>query len=188
MRFYFGKQDLRTLSRAEEFCFLLTNGLGGYVSATAAYSVPRADQGLLISAVEAPNKRITMIHRMRETLQIGDRTVFLSSQAFADGTKPEDGFRHLTGFCVDRGPSWIYDVSGVRVTRRIAMAWEANASAVVYEIENCSDQTCILRAEPFLKFAPKEAALEKKADRPSTSVSSPSKASTLRRRSIRITT
>ena len=162
MRFYFGKQDLRTLSRAEEFCFLLTNGLGGYVSATAAYSVPRADQGLLISAVEAPNKRITMIHRMRETLQIGDRTVFLSSQTFADGTKPEDGFRHLSGFCVDRGPSWIYDVSGVRVTRRIAMAWEENASAVVYEIENCSDQTCILRAEPFLKFAPKEAALEKK--------------------------
>ena len=36
MRFYYGKQDLCSLSRAEENLILLTNGLGGYVSVTSA--------------------------------------------------------------------------------------------------------------------------------------------------------
>ena len=51
MKYVFGKQDLRSLDRAQENCFLLTNGLGGYVSVTAGYSVPRCDQGMLVAAV-----------------------------------------------------------------------------------------------------------------------------------------
>ena len=46
MEFLYGKQDLRTLTRAQENTFLLTNGLGGYASVTGAFSVPRSDQGL----------------------------------------------------------------------------------------------------------------------------------------------
>ena len=41
MRFLYGKQDMRTLERSQENCFLLTNGLGGYASLTAAYSANR---------------------------------------------------------------------------------------------------------------------------------------------------
>ena len=58
MRFLYGKQEMRDLTRSQESCFLLTNGLGGYASLTAAYSVNRCDQGLLISAVKAPNERV----------------------------------------------------------------------------------------------------------------------------------
>ena len=53
MRFVFGKQEMRTLARSQESCFLLTNGLGGFASLTAAYSANRCDQGLLIAAVRA---------------------------------------------------------------------------------------------------------------------------------------
>ena len=84
MRFISGKQDLRSGIRAQENCFLLTNGLGGYVSVTNAFSVPRCDQGILVAAVKAPNERITMVHRLSETLKVGDRKVFLSTQDFAD--------------------------------------------------------------------------------------------------------
>ena len=41
MRFVYGKQEMRSLSRSQESCFLLTNGLGGYASLTAAYSANR---------------------------------------------------------------------------------------------------------------------------------------------------
>ena len=41
MGYFCGKQDMRSLHRAQENSFLLTNGLGGYASVTAAYSVPR---------------------------------------------------------------------------------------------------------------------------------------------------
>ena len=162
MRFFYGKQDMRTMDRGQENCFLLTNGLGGYVSVTSAYSVPRCDQGLLVAAVKAPNERITMVHRMRETLRVGEREVFLSTQSFADKTPAEDGYRHLAGFEYDYVPCWTYNVSGVQVERRCCMAYGKNTSAVLYTIENRSDVPCTLQATPFLKLAPKEQAITRK--------------------------
>ena len=162
MVFSCGKQDMRSLHRAQENSFLLTNGLGGYASVTAAYSVPRCDQGILVAAVKAPNERITMVHRMRETLSLGEKEVFLSSQSFAGKHPEEDGYRHLSHFTYEFVPSWTYHVSGVAVKRSVCMAYGANTSAVLYEIENRSEKPCTLRIEPFLKFAPKEAAIEKK--------------------------
>lgn len=162
MRFCYGKQDLRTISRAQENSFLLTNGLGGYVSMTAAFSTPRSDQGVLVAAVKAPNERINMVHRLSETLNIGGAEVFLSTQEFADDTPAEDGYRHLSTFSYEYIPSWTYHVSGVQVTRRCCMTYEKNASAVLYSIENRSDKPCTLCVEPFLKFVPKETAIQKK--------------------------
>lgn len=94
MKFLYGKQDMRTMSRAREQGFLLTNGLGGYISVTSGFSVPRCDQGLLVAAVKAPNERITMVHRLSEKLTVGTKKVNLSTQEFADGTSSEEGFRH----------------------------------------------------------------------------------------------
>ena len=53
MKWIYGKQDLRSLERAQENCFLLTNGLGGYASLSAAFSVTRCDQGVIIGAQSA---------------------------------------------------------------------------------------------------------------------------------------
>ena len=164
MRFFYGKQDMPTLERAQEYTFLLTNGLGGYASVTAAYSVPRCDQGILVAAVKAPNERITMVHRMRETLTVGNREWYLSSQSFADETPSEDGYRRQVSFSWDLLPVWTYQVQGIRVTRTMAMAHEANTAAVIYTIENHSGEPCTLQADPFLKFAPKEAVLKEKRE------------------------
>ena len=41
MRYLYGKQDMKTLSQAQEPCFLLTNGLGGYMSVTARHRLRR---------------------------------------------------------------------------------------------------------------------------------------------------
>ena len=164
MQFLYGKQDMRTLERAQETSFLLTNGLGGYASVTAAYSVPRCDQGILVAAVKAPNERITLVHRMRETLTVGDREWYLSSQTFADETHPEDGYRQQTAFSWDVLPVWTYQVQGVRVKRSLVMAFEANTAAVIYTVENHSGKPCTLQADPFLKFAPKEAVLKEKQE------------------------
>ena len=160
MKFVYGKQDLRTLKRAQENSFLIPNGLGGYASVTAAYSVPRCDQGLLAAAVKAPNERITMVHRMRETLSIGDREVYLSTQEFADDTPAEDGYRHLSCFTYEYLPCWTYHVSGVQVERKLSLQSGHNTAAVLYTIENLSATPCTLRLEPFFKFAPKEQALK----------------------------
>ena len=162
MRFICGKQEMRSLTRAQENSFLLTNGLGGYASVTAAFSVNRCDQGILVAAVKAPNERIAMVHRLKETLHLGSRAEFLSTQVFADKSEPEEGFRHLSCFTYEDTPCWTYHVEGVRVERRLCLDWEKNAAAVLYTIENLSDASCTLETVPFLKFAPKEDALRRR--------------------------
>ena len=162
MKFLYGKQDMRTMTRAQEQGFLMTNGLGGYVSVTSGFSVPRCDQAILAAAVKAPNERITMVHRLREKLSLGGREVYLSTQQFADGTPAEDGYRHLSVFSYEYTPDWLYHVAGVQIRRRCAMDWGKNTSAVLYTIENLSQMPCTLDVTPFLKFAPKEQALEEK--------------------------
>ena len=47
MRFIFGKQDLRTIEPSQENPFMLTNGLGGYVSVSAGYGGAQPDLGAL---------------------------------------------------------------------------------------------------------------------------------------------
>ena len=160
MRFFYGKQDMPTLERGEEFSFMATNGLGGYASTTAAFSVPRCDQGLLIAAVKAPNERITMVHRLRETLTLGQSQSFLSSQSFPDGTAEEDGYKQLSSFTYEFVPQWTYQIRGVQVVRSCAMVFEENATGIIYRIENRTRESCTLILEPFVKMAPKESALE----------------------------
>ena len=163
MRFIYGKQDMRTPDRAQESSFLLTNGLGGYASVTAACSVNRADQAIFAAAVKAPNERITLVHRLREILTLDGTDRFLTTQTFEE-EPAEDGFRHLTVFSYEYTPTWLYDIQGVSVRRTLAMGWEANTAAVRYEITNRSGKPCRLTVDPFLKFAPKETALEEEKD------------------------
>lgn len=160
MRFVYGKQEMRSLSRSQESCFLLTNGLGGYASLTAAYSANRCDQGVLIAAQKAPGERVTLVHRLRETLTVDGKPYWLSTQQFADGTQPEDGFRNLSFFAFENIPHWRYHIGGVRVTRTMAMTYGQNTTAVIYKVENQSNAACSLTVDPFVKFGPKEAAIK----------------------------
>ena len=155
MKFIFGKQDMPTLECSQENCWLLANGLGGYMSASAAFSATRCDQAILMAAVTAPIQRVNMVHRLSEELRVGERQTFLSTQLFADGREPEEGYRNLSSFVWDGGPVWTYHVDGVQVRRQCAMEYGANTAAVVYEIENRSDNPCTLRVRPFCLFAPK---------------------------------
>lgn len=149
MRFVFGKQDMLSLERSQERCWLLTNGLGGYMSATAAFSVTRWDQGLLTAAISAPTVRANLVHRLSKELTVGEHRTFLSTQTFAGGAPPEEGWKNLSSFVWDGVPTWLYHVDGVQVRRQCAMAYGENTSAVVYEVENCSEFLCTLRVRPL---------------------------------------
>ena len=162
MRFVYGKQNMRTLERAQENTFLLTNALGGYSSVTGGYSTHRCDQGLLVAAVKAPNVRINMVHRIRETLTVGRQKLYLSTQEFADGTPTEEGYRNLSTFTYDGLPAWTYDVSGVRVVRRCVMEQGSNTTVMLYQLENTALEPATLKLTPFFKFVPRENILEEK--------------------------
>ena len=150
MRFVYSRQDMPDLSRAQENCYLLTNGLGGYSSLSAAFSMTRADQGFLVRARTAPNDRVTLVARLQETLTHGAGVTYLSTQDFADQSAPEEGCLHLSSLAVEDTPVWTYDVRGVRVTREAAMAFESNTAAVRYTVQNCTKRPCTLTVRPFV--------------------------------------
>lgn len=161
MKFVYGKQDMTTAARAQENCWLLTNGLGGFSSTTAAFSVTRNDHGLLIAARTAPNDRVNLVHRLSERLICGERSVYLSTQDFADGREPEDGYRQLSSFVFEYGPKWVYEVHGVQLVRHVAMGEGSNTAAVCYRLENRSDTPCTVEITPWLQMAPKGSAPQK---------------------------
>jgi len=150
MRFIYGRQDLPSLARSQENCYLCANGLGGYSALSAVFSMTRGDQGLLVAARTAPNDRVTLVGRLEETLRVGRRKVHLSTQQFADGTRAEQGWRQLSALVVEDTPRWSYDVQGVRVTREIAMAREKNAVGLRYVIENRTGEACALALRPWV--------------------------------------
>ncbi len=149
MKFVYSKQDFMSANRAQENCYLLSNGLGGFSSVTAAFSVTRNDHALLMASRTAPNDRVNLVHRMSEALSVGQKQFWLSTQNFADGSESEDGFRHISSFVYEYAPRWEYDVEGIHVTRQVAMAQGENTTAVLYRIENRSKVSCTLTAEPY---------------------------------------
>ena len=155
MKFVFGKQDMTCAARAQENCWLLGNGLGGFASTTAAFSVTRNDHGILVAARTAPNDRVNLVHRLSEKLILDGKEYFLSTQDFADGKPSEDGYRHLSSFVVEYGPVWTYDISGVRVTRRYAIGGGSNVAAVCYKLENRTNTACTVQITPWMQLAPK---------------------------------
>lgn len=166
MEFVCGKQEMRLPGWSREQSVLLGNGLGGYASVTGAYGVSRCDQGILVAAVKAPNLRITLVHRMEETLTVGGKTHFLSCQTFGDGTPEERGTDALARLNCGALPKWTYQTEGVEVQRTLALQYGENTAALRYEIHNGSGTDCTLSLTPCLKFAPKEDAAEE--ERPLT--------------------
>ena len=118
MRFVFGKQDMPSLERTREQCWLLANGLGGFASLTGAFSASRLDHSVLMAAVSAPAVRVNLVHRLREELEAEGELVCLSTQQFAGGRPAEEGFRHLSSFVWEDGPAWLYHVRGGKPLRR----------------------------------------------------------------------
>lgn len=153
MEYLFGRPDFADATRAQQNCFLLTNGLGGYCSLSAAFSATRGDHALLMACPLPPTERIDLVHRLSETLETAGQTFALSTQDKTDG-QPEDGWRYLVSLDAAE-PCWTYQVRGVRITRRLAMAQGDNTVAVQYTLENATAVPCTLTVTPWLRFVPK---------------------------------
>lgn len=89
MKFLYGKNDLYDINRAEENCYLLTNGLGGFSSLTIAGSNARCDHTLFMAALTAPNKRYQLVENTYEELYIGEERFVLSASQYVTKANSE---------------------------------------------------------------------------------------------------
>lgn len=161
MKFVYGRQDFNTIERGQENCYLLTNGLGGFSSATIIGSAARNDHAFLMAGVKAPNHRYNLIHRLSEEIEErGDgswqRSFWISSQEHTE----EDGYRYLSRFSYEDNPEWLYQQDGVEVHKEAGMSQGANRVAVRYSVSNRSGKECRLSVTPLLQFVKKGEDLE----------------------------
>ena len=154
MRWIYGKQDFNTIARGQENCYLLTNGLGGFSSMTMTGSAARNDHAVLMACVQAPNHRYNVVHRLAETLRIGEELFPLSTQEFADGPS-EEGYRYLSAFIYEGTPLWKFQIAGVEVHKEIGMKHGENTVAIRYRIQNRKKCPVTLEVTPFFQFTKK---------------------------------
>lgn len=154
------------LQTAQENCFLLTNGLGGYVCLNGAGGTSRGDHALFMAAVKAPNVRWNMITNLYEELDIEGRPYILTAQRMNNGTDFE-GWRHLKKFSYDscyEPPKWNYRIEDIEITREITMIHGENTVLTRYRVTNPSRRRISLSLSPLLRFTPKNDELQPDAD------------------------
>ena len=154
MKFIYGKNDLKKLERAEENCYLITNGLGGFSSLTIAGSSARGDHTLFMAALTAPNKRYQLLANTMESVVINGKEYNLSSQRFADN-KEFSGYRYLDGFSYEYLPVYTFKLGSVEIIKTITMKHGENTLGIKYKVVNHSKEAVQLKVVPLLHFSGK---------------------------------
>src|SRR5215203_5142617 len=118
----FGREiggDLEAALRRE---WLVTNGLGGYASATIAGVMSRSYHGLLVAALEPPVARTVLVAGAVEWVTYGGKRYPLSTHEFGDGNFAPDGYRFLESFRLEGTlPVWTFADADALIERRLWM-------------------------------------------------------------------
>ncbi len=87
--------------------WLLTNGIGGYASASMSGANTRRYHGLLVPAFTPPLGRAVLFSKLEEEVRVEDSLYLLSANKYPSVVQPQ-GFRHLTYFASSPVPCFTY--------------------------------------------------------------------------------
>jgi predicted glycogen debranching enzyme len=126
-------EELRQLLHRE---WIITNGLGGYSSATISGGVTWRYHGLLIAALPAPYGRMVMLNHLAEYLRLVDgRTVQICGE---EPTHPDDAATpplYLAGFRMENQlPVWLFEVNGYQIEKRVLLLHGQNTVHITYRL------------------------------------------------------
>ena len=133
---------------ATEREWLLTNGLGGYASATLCGMLTRRYHGLLVAALNPPGNRTLLVAKLEERLEVGGETLLLSTNQYPDVVYPR-GYLHLTEFDLqDERMVMRFAAGGARLEKQVAMVQGENTTRVRYR--NTGEAAFTLRLTPLV--------------------------------------
>lgn len=122
--------------------WLVTNGLGGYAAGTIAGTLTRMQQGLLVAALPEEAAPQLLLAKIDEEVLFDQRTYYLGTNEYRDGTLNPAGFVHLESFRLEEGfPVFTYrlgGVDGVMLEKRIWMPREQNTTCIQYRVLRAS--------------------------------------------------
>jgi len=147
--------------------WLETNGIGGFASSTVSGANSRRYHALLTAATKPPLGRVVMLSKFEETLTIDGNSYELSANQYPDKVYPT-GFKYLKSFSLDPFPTWIFEVAGIAIEKKIFMVYGENTTVCQWsavgefkswlEIPNVNEQPVTkdrqisLELKPLLAF------------------------------------
>jgi predicted glycogen debranching enzyme len=132
---HFGREICGDLDAGLRREWLVTNGIGGYASATLPGILTRSYHGLLVAALEPPVARTVLVAGSSDWVGYDGKRYPLSTHEFGAGSISSDGYRYLESFrLVGALPVWTFAVADALIERRVWMSYGANSTYVTYRI------------------------------------------------------
>ena len=128
--------------------WLVTNGIGGFAAGTVSGALTRRYHGLLVAALDPPQRRTLLLAKLVERLGGDGDWTDLSTDLWASGAVEPGGYRHLLSFRLeDSIPVWTWAVGGTRLEKRVWMEHGENTTCIEYTLGVDSPPTTLsLRA------------------------------------------
>lgn len=124
--------------------WLVTNGKGGYASGTVAGALTRLQQGLLVASPQEGASPQLLVAKMDEEIVFDQRTYYLGTNEYKDGTLNPAGFVHLETFRLEEGfPVFTYHLGGIdgmMLEKRIWMHQGLNTTYIQYRLLRTTTQ------------------------------------------------
>jgi predicted glycogen debranching enzyme len=131
----FGREICGDLEPALRREWLVTNGLGGFASATVSGIPTRSYHGLLVAALDPPEERTVLVGGMVEWATYGGLRFPLSAFEYGTGLVDPQGYRHMQSFSLEGMlPVWVFALAEALLERRVWMPHGANTTYVTYRL------------------------------------------------------
>jgi predicted glycogen debranching enzyme len=131
----FGREICGNLEAGMRREWLVTNGSGGYASATLPGILSRSYHGLLVAALEPPVARTVLVAGSVDWVTYDGKRYPLSTHEFGGGSIAPDGYRYLESFRLEGTlPIWTFALADALVERRLWMTHGENTSTVSYRL------------------------------------------------------
>src|SRR4051812_20910054 len=129
--------------------WLVTNGLGGFASATVSGEIARRYHGFLVAALPAPLGRVVLLNDLDGEIERADGSMARIREA-----------GKFAGFTLSMGlPSWRWEVDGLTLERSVLMPARHNIVHITFRLIGAAHGVR-LRLRPFISFRQLEAAVD----------------------------
>lgn len=145
----FGKSEWSSPEGGLEREWLLTNGIGGFASATITGANSRRYHGLLVASMKPPVRRQLVLSQLHETIVTGEREYKIHS--FSTGNFVMQGCRYQRNFELNPLPVFTYSVRDILIEKTITMVYGKNTVAIVYRIRSGAENLT-LHIAPLVNF------------------------------------
>ena len=131
----FGRAILGNLELAESREWLVTNGIGGFASGTAAGTSTRRYHGLLMASLEPPTARTLLVAGVDETVRYLEKSFPLATNRWLSGDVSPAGYLQMESFHLEgTKPVWSYALADALLEKRVWMRQGENTTFVEYKL------------------------------------------------------